>query len=200
MKKRLGISIILLLVFAFLSAKGIGRAEELTNETCPVMGGKVNPKIFTEYEAKKIYFCCPGCIAKFKKNPEKYVGKLPQFAEKEELEKLRTELRALLKKIAEQEGMLHGETAGREMTKLIWEEMKRVSKETGIEMVGLLPMHTDALGNKVACPAMGSLFNITEKSEKSEYQGKVYYFCCPGCKAPFEKNPEKHLREEKKGH
>ncbi len=56
------------------------------------------------------------------------------------------------------------------------------------------------LGNKVICPVMGGTFSITEESAKSEYKGKVYYFCCPGCKAPFEKNPEKYLKEEKKAH
>ena len=67
MKKLLGISICFLLAFALLTAKGIGRTEEVTNETCPVMGGKVDSKIFTEYEGKKVYFCCPGCISQFKK-------------------------------------------------------------------------------------------------------------------------------------
>lgn len=47
--------------------------------TCPVMGGKVNKDIFTEYEGKKVYFCCPGCRPVFEKNPEKYISKLPQF-------------------------------------------------------------------------------------------------------------------------
>jgi YHS domain-containing protein len=28
---------------------------------------------------------------------------------------------------------------------------------------------------------------------KIEYQGQTYYFCAPGCKAAFEKNPEKYL-------
>ncbi len=46
------------------------------------------------------------------------------------------------------------------------------------------------LGNKVICPVTGEAFSITEKSEKAMYQGKVYYFCCPGCKTPFEK--ERH--------
>lgn len=27
-----------------------------------------------------------------------------------------------------------------------------------------------------------------------EYQGTTYYFCAPGCKAAFEKNPEKYLQ------
>ena len=28
---------------------------------------------------------------------------------------------------------------------------------------------------------------------KSEYKGKMYYFCAPGCKKAFEANPEKYL-------
>jgi YHS domain-containing protein len=46
---------------------------------CPVMEGPVNKKIFTEYQGKKVYFCCPSCKADFEKNPEKYIAKLPQF-------------------------------------------------------------------------------------------------------------------------
>jgi YHS domain-containing protein len=26
------------------------------------------------------------------------------------------------------------------------------------------------------------------------YKGKMYYFCAPGCKASFEKDPEKFLK------
>jgi YHS domain-containing protein len=29
---------------------------------------------------------------------------------------------------------------------------------------------------------------------KSEYQGKMYYFCAPGCKADFDKNPQKYVK------
>lgn len=28
---------------------------------------------------------------------------------------------------------------------------------------------------------------------KSEYQGQTYYFCAPGCKRSFDKEPEKYL-------
>lgn len=28
---------------------------------------------------------------------------------------------------------------------------------------------------------------------KSEYKGKTYYFCAPGCKATFEAEPEKYI-------
>jgi YHS domain-containing protein len=32
----------------------------------------------------------------------------------------------------------------------------------------------------------------------SEYKGKKYYFCAPGCKRAFHRNPEKYLMEIKK--
>jgi YHS domain-containing protein len=47
--------------------------------TCPVMGNPIDKQYFTEYKGKKVYFCCPACIEKFKAEPEKYVAKLPQF-------------------------------------------------------------------------------------------------------------------------
>ncbi len=29
---------------------------------------------------------------------------------------------------------------------------------------------------------------------KTVHKGKTYYFCAPGCKAAFEKNPSKYLK------
>ena len=31
----------------------------------------------------------------------------------------------------------------------------------------------------------------------SEYKGKTYYFCAPGCKKAFDQEPEKYITEEK---
>jgi YHS domain-containing protein len=44
------------------------------------MEGPINKEIYTEYKGKKVYFCCPGCKEQFEKEPEKYLGKLPQFS------------------------------------------------------------------------------------------------------------------------
>ena len=51
----------------------------LVQTTCPVMGGAIDKAIFTEYQGKKVYFCCRGCDQKFLEDPEKYLAKLPQF-------------------------------------------------------------------------------------------------------------------------
>ena len=44
--------------------------------TCPVMGGKINRKLYADVDGKRIYVCCQGCIAAIKKHPDKYVSKL----------------------------------------------------------------------------------------------------------------------------
>ncbi len=53
---------------------------QTTNVTCPVMiGYEVDPDIFTDYEGKRVYFCCLNCKVAFEKEPQKYLAHLPQF-------------------------------------------------------------------------------------------------------------------------
>lgn len=54
---------------------------QIEQTTCPVMGGPIDPNVYTEYKGKRVYFCCKGCDKKFLENPEQYVDKLPQFRE-----------------------------------------------------------------------------------------------------------------------
>lgn len=48
--------------------------------SCPISGKPLNVAQVVEHQGKKVYFCCPGCPAAFKKEPEKFLAKLPQFA------------------------------------------------------------------------------------------------------------------------
>jgi YHS domain-containing protein len=48
--------------------------------TCPVSGeklGEMGPPVSIDYQGKKVAFCCDSCIAKFQKDPAKYLAKLP---------------------------------------------------------------------------------------------------------------------------
>ena len=45
---------------------------------CPVLGGKINKNVYTDYQGKRVYFCCSGCATPFKQNPEKYLKKLDE--------------------------------------------------------------------------------------------------------------------------
>lgn len=49
---------------------------EKTQTTCPVMGGKIDKKMYADYNGRRVYFCCSGCIPQFKSDPEKYLKKL----------------------------------------------------------------------------------------------------------------------------
>lgn len=60
------------------NAKAFGEAQIGDRQACPISG-----EVFTvtgaspkaEYKGKTYYFCCPGCVEKFKADPEKYVPK-----------------------------------------------------------------------------------------------------------------------------
>lgn len=48
-------------------------------------------------------------------------------------------------------------------------------------------------------PVCGMEVEEKKAAATSAYKGKTYYFCAQGCKAAFDKEPEKYLKGEK-GH
>ena len=56
-------------------------SEQIVQTECPVMvGNKIDPNIYVDYEGKRVFFCCNICKSAFIKEPEKYLHRLPQFA------------------------------------------------------------------------------------------------------------------------
>ncbi len=52
-------------------------APEKGNQAlCPIMGNQINKEVYVDFQGKRIYFCCKGCIATFNKEPEKYMKKM----------------------------------------------------------------------------------------------------------------------------
>jgi len=82
--------------------------------------------------------------------------------------------------------------------------MKQMS---GCMMSGMKPVSANSLSknkSKVAhkklisavCPVMGTKIpDVSKAAGKSVYKGKTYYFCCPGCKPQFDKNPAKYIKK-----
>jgi YHS domain-containing protein len=52
--------------------------EEIAQKICPVMGGPIDPNIYTDYKDRRIYFCCESCLKAFEKDPEKYIAKVDE--------------------------------------------------------------------------------------------------------------------------
>ncbi len=58
------------------SAPAQGDEHPPENEICPVMGNPVDPRVFVDYEGRRIGFCCPGCDQTFQEDPETYLRKV----------------------------------------------------------------------------------------------------------------------------
>ena len=70
--------IVLLALGLALAVAGAGLAANpgQAQTTCPVLGGKINQDVYADCQGHRVYFCCPGCVGKFQKDPEKYLNKL----------------------------------------------------------------------------------------------------------------------------
>jgi YHS domain-containing protein len=53
-----------------------GVSVAMLQTTCPVMGGKINTDLYVDYDGKRIFVCCKGCVSKVAKDAEKYARKL----------------------------------------------------------------------------------------------------------------------------
>ncbi|HET7010480.1 MAG TPA: YHS domain-containing protein [Anaerolineales bacterium] len=49
-------------------------------------------------------------------------------------------------------------------------------------------------------PICGMTVDEKTAQLKSEYQGQTYYFCSPGCKRTFDKEPQKYAGKSPSGH
>lgn len=49
---------------------------EKVQVSCPVSGKPADPKVFTELDGKKVYFCCPGCKPQYEAEPAKFAAAL----------------------------------------------------------------------------------------------------------------------------
>jgi YHS domain-containing protein len=75
MKKMFMLILGLVLAMCLVGA-GFVAAQGQAQAVCPVLSGKTNKNVYTDYQGKRIYFCCAGCIDTFKKNPEKYLKEM----------------------------------------------------------------------------------------------------------------------------
>jgi YHS domain-containing protein len=51
-------------------------ATKTFNSKCPLSGKAVNPAHTLAHKGKTVGFCCPNCLAKFKKEPDKFFAKV----------------------------------------------------------------------------------------------------------------------------
>lgn len=81
MKRSFGMKVFasVFFVFCFFSPMVYGTEAtkskvDAVQKKCPIMGGEISKKVFTDFDGKRVYFCCPGCIGKFEAEPKKYLA------------------------------------------------------------------------------------------------------------------------------
>ena len=71
------ISMVLMVAFAATSVLAADPAAPGKAQTiCPVMGLAIDKKVYTDYQGKRVYFCCTQCKKDFQEDPAGYVKKL----------------------------------------------------------------------------------------------------------------------------
>jgi YHS domain-containing protein len=65
----------------FTAAVCFAQAQLKPQTVCPVMGGKISKSAHVDFEGKRVYFCCKGCIPEFNKDPAKYLKKLDSMGQ-----------------------------------------------------------------------------------------------------------------------
>ena len=70
------IGMILVTLALTLAMAGPVLAQGKAQTACPVLQGNIDKNIYVDYKGQRIYFCCKGCDAEFKKDPEKYLKKM----------------------------------------------------------------------------------------------------------------------------
>jgi YHS domain-containing protein len=56
------------------------------------------------------------------------------------------------------------------------------------------------MANTVKDPVCGMDIDPATAAGTSEYKGQTYYFCSPGCKKSFDKDPEKYVGQSDQEH
>ena len=56
------------------------------------------------------------------------------------------------------------------------------------------------MANTVKDPVCGMEIDPKTAAGTSEYQRQTYYFCSPGCKKSFDKEPAKYVGQSEHGH
>jgi YHS domain-containing protein len=75
MQKLIMVLLGLVLVVGVAGA-GLAADPPLTQTVCPVLGGHIDKNVYADYQGKRVYFCCPGCVDPFNQNPGQYLKKL----------------------------------------------------------------------------------------------------------------------------
>ena len=147
---------------------------------CPVAKKIFKPTEKTDssvHNGKTYYFCCPGCTKKFKADPAKYA----QAPSAKPAAAAATKSQGCSGDCSKGKGCASCANPN-----------AAASKSNGVKMMTAADLG-DRMLAKTKCTVTGGDLEPTATTKVATYQGKTYYFCCPGCARKFATNPSKFV-------
>jgi YHS domain-containing protein len=160
------------------------KKEDVKLPVCPVMGETINFSVSTETEDGPVYFCCPGCIGKFKKDPDKYVkGLAEQRAVLAKLDKVQVACPVTGEELDPTKQIEHD---GEKLTFCCGGCIRKFKQDPAKYKAGLAASYT----YQTKCPVSGE--RIDPASSTVLPTGETIYFCCDGCAKKLLADPAKY--------
>ena len=155
--------------------------------TCPVMGGKIDQKLYVDANGKRIYVCCAGCIDTVKKNPAKIISKIEDQGVT--LARLQSSCPIMGGKINPK---LYADVKGKRIYVCCAGCIDAVNKDPD-KIIRKLEAHGVALTRpQSSCPIMGGKIN---PELYADVNGKRIYVCCQGCIGKIKNDPAKYIKK-----
>ena len=159
--------------------------QEPIQPICPVMDEPVNLRVSIATDDGPVFFCCKGCIRKYKADPAKYGPKLA--AQRKVLAK-RDKVQVTCP--------VSGEAVDRKV--YVERDGKKVyfcSGDCVKKYQGSPSKYKKTLANsytfQTKCPVMGE--GINPQVAAATADGHKIYFCCKGCDKKFVAEPAKYV-------
>lgn len=161
---------------------GAAKAAEdrtIAQKTCPVTGEPIKRDVFIEHDGVKVYFCCSGCIPKFKASPMKY---LPAVYRQVYPQTVQVKCPVMGETV---DGKTSTEYQGRRIDFCCDSCISKFKADPAKYLSKIEKLST----NQVHCPIRGK---AVDPAVNVEHKGKTIYFNSEDALAKFKSGPEKY--------
>lgn len=151
---------------------------------CPVMGEPINFAISTPTAEGPVYFCCGGCVKKYKADRGKYASLV---ADQRKALAKRAKIQVKCPVTSEPVNpKVFVEYAGQKVSFCCKGCVKKFQADPSSYQTGLANSYT----YQTKCPVMDE--EITPTAYSNLPTGETVYYCCKGCDKKFMANPGKY--------
>lgn len=167
-------------------------AQEASTETpvlCPVTGKPIDRAVFARFRGKRVYFADKSCVEKFLADPSEYA------------EALKAQWKALTPLRVQVACPVTGEPIDKQFfVETPERDIYFASAEAKAKWEASAEKFADKLDScysfQTHCGTCPGEYN---PQVFEEHDGRRIYFCCPGCRGVFQKDPAKFMKDYEAG-